>query len=72
MAGQRSFTRNRWFRILGVSFVMYVLSYMDRTNIAMAIPAMRGELGLTPAAMGLATGMLMLVAKSVAGLLPAF
>ncbi len=57
MAGQRSFTRNRWFRILGVSFVMYVLSYMDRTNIAMAIPAMRGELGLTPAAMGLATGM---------------
>ena len=33
--------RNRWVRILGVAFVMYVLSYIDRTNIAMAIPAMR-------------------------------
>ena len=50
-------TRNRWYRILGVSFVMYVLSYMDRTNIAMAIPAMRAELNMTPAVMGLATGM---------------
>ena len=49
--------RNRWYRILGVSFVMYVLSYMDRTNIAMAIPAMRAELNMTPAVMGLATGM---------------
>ena len=48
---------NRWVRILGVSFVMYVLSYMDRTNIAMAIPAMRAELGMTHAAIGLATGM---------------
>ncbi len=57
MAGPTPFLRNRWFRILGVSFVMYVLSYMDRTNIAMAIPAMQGELGLTPSAMGLATGM---------------
>jgi len=57
MAGPTPFLRNRWFRILGVSFVMYVLSYMDRTNIAMAIPAMQRELGLTPSAMGLATGM---------------
>lgn len=57
MAGPTPFLRNRWFRILGVSFVMYVLSYMDRTNIAMAIPAMQGELGLTSSAMGLATGM---------------
>ena len=32
--------RSRWVRILGVAFVMYVLSYIDRTNIAMAIPAM--------------------------------
>ena len=35
--------KSRWVRILGVSFVMYVLSYIDRTNIAMAIPAMRAE-----------------------------
>jgi len=48
--------RNRWLRILGVAFVMYVLSYIDRVNIAMAAPAIRAELGLSPAAMGLAAG----------------
>jgi sugar phosphate permease len=49
--------RNRWVRILGVAFVMYVLSFIDRTNIAMAIPAMRSELGLGAQAIGSATGM---------------
>ena len=49
--------QNRWFRILGVAFIMYVLSYIDRSNIAMAIPAMREELGMTSAAIGFATGM---------------
>ena len=48
--------RNRWIRILGVSFIMYVLSYIDRTNIAMAIPALRSELGLSASAIGFATG----------------
>ena len=48
--------RKRWIRILGVSFIMYVLSYIDRTNIAMAIPAMRSELGLSASAIGFATG----------------
>lgn len=48
---------NRWLRILGVAFVMYVLSYIDRTNIAMAAPAMRSELGLSPAAIGFAVGL---------------
>ncbi len=33
--------QDRWWRILRVSFVMYVLSYIDRTNIAMTIPAKR-------------------------------
>jgi len=49
--------RSRWVRILGVSFVMYVLAYIDRTNIAMAIPSMRAELGLSSSAIGFATGM---------------
>jgi sugar phosphate permease len=48
--------RNRWLRILGVAFVMYVLSYIDRVNIAMAAPAIRTELGLNPAAIGFAAG----------------
>ena len=49
--------RNRWWRILAVAFVMYILSYIDRTNIAMAIPSMRKELGLSASAIGFATGM---------------
>ncbi|HLJ22435.1 MAG TPA: MFS transporter, partial [Stellaceae bacterium] len=49
--------QNRWLRILGVAFVMYVLSFIDRTNIAMAIPALRGELGISASAIGFATGM---------------
>ena len=44
-------------RILGVAFVMYVLSFIDRTNIAMAIPALRSELGISASAIGFATGM---------------
>jgi MFS family permease len=49
-------TRNRWTRILGVALVLYVLSYIDRSNIALAFPAMRAELGMTATAIGFATG----------------
>jgi MFS family permease len=48
--------RNRWLRILGVAFVMYVLSYIDRVNIAMATPAIEAELGLSGASIGFAVG----------------
>ena len=44
-------------RILGVCFVMYILSYVDRTNIAMATPFIRNELGIGASAIGFATGM---------------
>jgi MFS family permease len=44
-------------RILGVAFVMYVLSYIDRTNIAMAIPSMRSDLGMSATSIGFATSM---------------
>jgi MFS family permease len=54
-AARTGITRNRWTRILGVAFIMYVLSFVDRTNIAMAIPAMRRELGLSPTSIGFAT-----------------
>jgi MFS family permease len=50
-------TQNRWWRILGVAFVMYVLSYIDRTNLAMAIPSMRTDLNMSAAAIGAATSM---------------
>src|SRR5579863_1336359 len=35
---------------------MYVLSFVDRVNMAMAAPAMRADLGLSPAAIGFAAG----------------
>jgi sugar phosphate permease len=57
MTGSIAPHRNRWLRILGVAFVMYVLSFIDRTNIAMAIPALRSELHMGASAIGFATGM---------------
>jgi len=56
MSASVPISQNRWFRILGVSFVMYVLSFIDRTNIAMAIPGIRADLGLTASQIGFATG----------------
>ncbi len=52
-----SLVQNRWVRILGVAFVMYVLSYIDRTNIAMAIPSVRRDLGLSAAGIGFDTSL---------------
>jgi sugar phosphate permease len=49
--------RNRWVRILGVAFVMYLLAFVDRVNLAMAAPFVRQELGLTPAGLGFANGL---------------
>ncbi|HEY1931939.1 MAG TPA: MFS transporter [Acetobacteraceae bacterium] len=48
--------QNRWVRILIVALLMYIISMIDRTNIAMAIPSMRAELGLGRAGIGFATG----------------
>jgi sugar phosphate permease len=48
--------QNRWIRILIVALLMYIISVVDRTNIAMAIPSMRAELGLGRAGIGFATG----------------
>ena len=52
--------QNRWIRILGVAFVMHILAFIDRNNIAMAIPAMRSSLGLSAASIGFASGSLYL------------
>jgi sugar phosphate permease len=49
--------RSRWVRILGVAFVMYLLAFVDRVNLAMAAPFVRQELGLTPAGLGFANGL---------------
>ncbi|MDH2386793.1 MFS transporter [Bradyrhizobium sp. CER78] len=50
-------TRNRWVRILGVAFVMYLLAFVDRVNLSMAAPFVRDDLGLTPSGLGFANGL---------------
>ena len=55
--GVGGLARNRWVRILGVAFVMYVLAHVDRVNLSMAAPFVRADLQLTPAALGFATGL---------------
>ena len=60
MTPGQTWLSNRWVRILGVAFVMHIISFIDRTNIAMAIPAMRAELKLSASTVGFATGSLFL------------
>jgi sugar phosphate permease len=49
-------TEQRWLRILTVSFVMYTIAYIDRTNVSMALPAMSAELHMDPRQAGDALG----------------
>jgi MFS family permease len=44
--------RNRWLIVLPIVFAVYMLSYFDRVNIAMALPHMTKALGLTPVQAG--------------------
>ena len=46
----------RWLRILTVSFVMYTIAYIDRTNVSMALPQMRADLHMDPQQAGDALG----------------
>jgi len=48
--------RNRWVRIQVVALVMFIMSQIDRSNIALAFPGMRADLGLSATAIGSATG----------------
>ena len=49
-------TDQRWFHILTVTFVMYTIAFMDRTNISMALPSMSRELHMDPRQAGGAVG----------------
>lgn len=39
----------RWLRIIPVALLMYMISYVDRTNISMALPSLSRELRIDPA-----------------------
>lgn len=50
----------RWFRLLPVMMMTFIIAFMDRTNIGFAIPLMTKELGLTALILGFASGVLFL------------
>ena len=52
--------RQRWIRLLPIMMLTYIIAFMDRTNIAFAIPTMSKELGFAPSVVGFAAGVLFL------------
>jgi len=48
--------RSRWTRLIPVAIIVYVISFMDRTNIGFAFDGMGKDLHLNSAAKGLAGG----------------
>lgn len=48
----------RWFRLLPVMMVTFIIAFMDRTNIGFAIPLMGKELSITASVLGFASGVL--------------
>ncbi|WP_158746297.1 MFS transporter [Acidisphaera sp. L21] len=52
-----SLLRNRWIRIQLVATILYICAQIDKSNIAVAFPGMRADLGLTATELGFAVGM---------------
>ena len=48
--------RKRWLRIIPVAIVMYIIAFISRTNIGMALPAVSRDLHLTPTQAGAVAG----------------
>jgi MFS family permease len=46
----------RWLHIIPVTFIMYTIAFIDRTNISLALPSISRELGMGPAQAGDAAG----------------
>jgi sugar phosphate permease len=62
--------RQRWFRLLPVMMITFIIGFMDRTNVGFAIPTMGSELALTSAILGFASGVLFLgygIAQPICG-----
>ena len=58
MSGARaSSSRMRWL-MLFMAFLATAINYVDRANLAVAIPYVQGEYGLSPAASGALLGAL--------------
>lgn len=51
-----SIFKQRWARILPVTFIMYTIAFVDRTNVSLALPPMSRDLHMDPAQAGAASG----------------
>jgi MFS family permease len=50
----------RWSHIIPVTFVMYTIAFVDRTNVSLALPSMSRDLHMDPAQAGAASGIFFL------------
>ncbi|GGE27908.1 MFS transporter [Pullulanibacillus camelliae] len=48
--------RGRWFFVVPVAFIMYMISYMDRNNISFGFAGLEKDLGISATYVGLAAG----------------
>jgi MFS family permease len=55
-AVQAAVGRARWKRLIPVAIVVYIISFMDRTNIGFALNGLQKDLGINAAQQGLAAG----------------
>ncbi|HKU09614.1 MFS transporter [Sinomonas sp.] len=58
MAGvvREAIGRKRWTRLIPVAIIVYIISFMDRTNIGFALGGLQKDLGIDAAQQGLAAG----------------
>lgn len=55
-AGSTSIFEQRWVRILPITFIMYTIAFVDRTNVSLALPQMSRDLHMDLAQAGAASG----------------
>lgn len=48
--------RARWTRLIPIAIIVYIISFMDRTNIGFALDGLQHDLGIDKAEQGLAAG----------------
>ena len=48
--------RTRWVRLIPIAIIVYIISFMDRTNIGFALDGLHDDLGIDATQQGLAAG----------------
>jgi MFS family permease len=48
--------RTRWTRLIPIAIIVYIISFMDRTNIGFALDGLHNDLGIDATQQGLAAG----------------